>query len=135
MAKQASAWPTYVQTNPLSTLGGLSLTSLPTADSTQPNSNKNQAYCMCYSSPVPVTGAKIWGSSAVPPTITPSSNYPILNSTNATICLTVTYRSSGSFGNNLIDYAITQTDLNNASSNYPFVGAFLYLTFNNNVLG
>ena len=88
---------------------------------------------MCYSYSYQLSNANFQG--------VPSSNSsgsPIsFGSTSSTVCFDATYRVNGAFGPNttLITYTITGDDLETPTKPAKtFIGAFVYITFNNYVL-
>ena len=114
---QQLVWPLLCFTNPLSQAPSAALASI-----------SNPAL-MCYSGSNLVANGKFQG-----PWVSPTNqggNTPIVNASNTSIWLDLTFKGSANLGGSVTNYLI-QTGDNNGST--TFLGAFIYITFNNAVL-
>ena len=85
---------------------------------------------MCYSYSYQLSNANFQGVASSSSAASPIS----FGSTSSTFCFDATYRSGAAFGTNatLLTYTITSADITPPAT--TFIGAFVYITFNNYVL-
>jgi len=82
---------------------------------------------MCYSYSYQLSNANFQGVASSSSAASPIS----FGSDSSTFCFDASYRSGAAFGTTatLLSYTITSTDIGTT-----FIGAFVYITFNNYVL-
>ena len=114
---QQLAWPITCFTNPLSLAVAASAASI------------SDPSLMLYSNSNLVSKASFQGP-PVSPTVT-GLNTPIVNNSNTTIYLDLTFKNSVNLGGNVSNYVIKTGDNTGTTT---FLGAFIYITFNNSVL-